>query len=154
MVTVSILFTNTWFGQSSVRKACLFPLGAGRNSWTEGSYSHPKPPHFNVWYWCRQWAGIWAGARTPTCGLSKWLGHPHNMGAGSKRQASQERESQAEAGILHGLTSNIMQDHFCHVLFIRLSKRANPYLRGEEPGFLFWQAAHSKICRDGGAWVA
>ena len=65
-------------------------------------------------------------------GLSVALGLPLNMVAGSQRYACQERESQAEAGILYDLTSNaVMQDHFCHIPFFRMSKKANPYFMRE-----------------------
>lgn len=49
--------------------------------------------------WCWQWAGIEARAvaRTSPRGLSKLLGLPHNMVAGSQGLTSLVRESQAEA---------------------------------------------------------
>lgn len=41
-----------------------------------------------------------------------------------------------------------MQAHFRHIPFIRVSKKANPYLREEELDFIFDKKGIKKMCRD------
>lgn len=59
-------------------------------------------------------------ARTSTPGLSMSLGLPHNMVAKSQGQACQERVSQKEASVFYDLISEVIENPFCHIIFIRV----------------------------------
>ena len=109
-----------------MKKACLFPLRVSRNDWKDGGCNHLNTPLLRS-------LARYAGSRLEY-ELGLWLEHlqvvsPSCLGfltiwwlSHKGKRPSCKREPNKSCSIFSELTSKVMQDHFCHSLFIRVRR--------------------------------